>query len=68
MGDVLSFDLSLHEFRKRATGRTATGAEILFFTGVRYERYDDQPVVREPRKRASRSGAKPQKPTGKRRA
>jgi hypothetical protein len=68
MGDVLSFDLSLHEFRKRATGRTATGAEILFFTGVRYERYEETPLTAEPRKRPSRARPKPQKPTGKRSA
>lgn len=30
MGDILSFDLDRHEFRKRVTGRTTAGAEILF--------------------------------------
>ena len=38
MGDVLSIEFSRKAFRRRDLA--AEGAEILFFTGVRYERYE----------------------------
>ncbi len=58
MGDILSFDLDRHEFRKRVTGRTTAGAEILFFTGVRYERYVEAPAIAEAPKRTGRTNGK----------
>ena len=67
---VLNFDLDRHEFRKRATSRTDAGAQILFFTGVRYERYEEAPMIARATKRPASTNSKngSLKPTRKRRA
>ena len=44
MGEIVTFRPHGGQFRKRSASADRPGAEILFFTGVRYERMAD-PVV-----------------------
>ncbi|MBV8568017.1 MAG: hypothetical protein JO366_18610 [Methylobacteriaceae bacterium] len=41
MGDLLAFRLNPDKARRRVVHADGASAEILFFTGVRYERHSD---------------------------
>ena len=70
MGDVLVFEKSRRSFRRMRESEVSGGAQILFFTGVRYERYDVAPAapVSVDRGRAPVKRKRSPKPNGKKRA
>ncbi len=67
MGEILAFEESRRGFRRRHATEGANEAQILFFTGVRYERHEETPAAPVKRAAALRR-KKSSKPTGKKRA
>ena len=45
MGEIISFRPHEGQVRKSRASTDRTGAKILFFTGVRYERMSDPPTA-----------------------
>lgn len=46
MGEIVNFDSSLRQGRPRL-GKPSEGATILFFIGVRYERWDEAETAKK---------------------
>ena len=60
MGDILA--LEEHRRVSRRRGEIGAGVEILFFTGVRYERYEVAPAVEASVQRRSETARKSKRP------
>jgi hypothetical protein len=68
MGEVVSFRAPEGQVRKSRAAVDAAGAEILFFTGVRYERAaDPEPALAEGDSGAPQSGGMGGRRGGRRR-
>ena len=59
MGDIVEFRGTKSKSSRSDEPLPVEGAQILFFLGVRYERYEAPVVQKTPRKRSSRNTANP---------
>ena len=59
MGDIIEFRGTKSKSLRSDEPLPVEGAQILFFLGVRYERYEAPEAIKSPRKRSSRNSTTP---------